>query len=346
MCALPVAILSTGLVTSVGLSAAASCAAIRAKISNPTETRFIDSRGEWIMAHQVPLAPPWRGRLRLVKMAAIAIGECMGGADASAWRAVPMLLCLAEKDRPGRLADIDDALFTEIERELGMKFAPDSAVIAHGRVSAAIAMARARTLLHEQQVEQVLIAAVDSLLAGPTLAALEHGARLLTHQNSNGFIPGEAASAVLVGRPSVYAPVQLVCTGLGFGVEQAVINSGDPLRAEGLTAAIRTALADAGCEMQDLDFRIVDVSGEQYHFKEAALAVSRILRIRKNHFYMWHPADCIGEVGAAAGPAIFSVASAAARKGYADGNKLLCHFGNDAGQRASAVFCRQTQGGA
>lgn len=54
MSAQPIAIKSVGLVTSVGLSAPATCAAIRAKISNPTETRFMGSDGDWIMAHQVP----------------------------------------------------------------------------------------------------------------------------------------------------------------------------------------------------------------------------------------------------------------------------------------------------
>lgn len=53
-----IAILRTGLVTSVGLSAAASCAAFRARLSTPTKTRFINSDGDWIMAHQVPLEHP------------------------------------------------------------------------------------------------------------------------------------------------------------------------------------------------------------------------------------------------------------------------------------------------
>ena len=41
MSAMPVVILKTGLVTSVGLSAPATCAALRAKLSNPTETHFL-----------------------------------------------------------------------------------------------------------------------------------------------------------------------------------------------------------------------------------------------------------------------------------------------------------------
>ncbi len=52
----------------------------------------------------------------------------------------------------------------------------------------------------------VLVAGVDSFVSGPTLAAYEARERLLTSQNSNGFIPGEGAAAVLVAsRFSVHA---------------------------------------------------------------------------------------------------------------------------------------------
>ena len=67
------AILSTGLVTAVGLDAPASCAAMRAKVTNPSETRFIDSEADVIRAHQVTLEKPWRGLTKLAKMVAMAI---------------------------------------------------------------------------------------------------------------------------------------------------------------------------------------------------------------------------------------------------------------------------------
>jgi 3-oxoacyl-[acyl-carrier-protein] synthase-1 len=58
MPAAPIAIRASGLVTSVGLSAPAACAAMRCKLTNPSETRFIDSAGEWIMGHGVALEQP------------------------------------------------------------------------------------------------------------------------------------------------------------------------------------------------------------------------------------------------------------------------------------------------
>jgi 3-oxoacyl-[acyl-carrier-protein] synthase-1 len=98
------------------------------------------------------------------------------------------------------------------------------------------------------------------------------------------------------------------------------------------------ALASAKLDMGDLDFRICDVSGEQYGFKEAALALSRTLRKRKESFDIWHPAECIGEVGAAAVPIILATARAAFEKHYSLGRKVLCHFGNDDGDRGALIL--------
>jgi 3-oxoacyl-[acyl-carrier-protein] synthase I len=336
MSAQPIAIKSTGLVTSVGLSAPASCSAIRAKISNPTETRFMGSDGEWIMAHQVPLEQPWRGRAKLAKMAAMAIAECLDQVPTESWPSIPLLLCVAEPERPGRLDGLEDQLLLEVEQELAVKFAPESGVIPRGRISAIRALAEARRFLYAGNAPQVLIAATDSLLTWPTLSVYERDDRLLTPSNSNGFMPGEAGGALLVGRPERGS--ELLCTGIGFGVEKAHIDSGEPLRADGLATAIKGALTDAGCALHDLDYRITDISGEQYYFKEAALALSRILRSRKEEFDIWHPAECVGEIGAAAGIAVLSVALAAGRKAYSLGPLILSHGANDSGRRSAAIL--------
>ena len=73
-------ILASGMVSAVGLSAPASCAAIRCAIDNVQETRFIDRGGEWLIAASVPLEQPWRGRTKLIKMAARAIAEALQSA--------------------------------------------------------------------------------------------------------------------------------------------------------------------------------------------------------------------------------------------------------------------------
>jgi 3-oxoacyl-[acyl-carrier-protein] synthase I len=331
------AIASTGLVTSVGMSSAACGCAFRAKISNPVETTFIDAKGGWIMAHEVSLTPPGSGLTKLAKMAALAIDEALLGLDKAQWHRLPMLLCVAETDRPGRMAGLDDVLMEQIQRELGVAFADSSALVPHGRVSAAVALAQAGALLENSAMPGVLIVSADSLLSWPSLSHYERADRLLTQANSNGFMPGEGAGALWVGRVDGHKP-QVVCTGLGFGLEQAHIDSEEPLRADGLSQAIKSSLDEAGRQLHDMDFRVTDNSGEQYYFKEASLALARTLRHPKEVFDIWHPAECTGELGAVSGAAVIVAAREACLKGYAPGHRILSHWSNDGGQRAAATL--------
>jgi 3-oxoacyl-[acyl-carrier-protein] synthase-1 len=328
------------MVTGVGLNAPASCAAIRCGIDNFSETRFMDQGGEWIIGSQVPFEQSLRGLPKLVHMAAPAIRECLGHSGNVTPEMIPLLLCVAEKRRPGRLEGLDEQLFRDLEAELGVRFHPRSAVIARGRVAGALAVVNARQLIYEEHLPLCIIAGVDSFLVAATLAGYEKKSRLLTSQNSDGFIPGEAGAAVLVGRHGVDGSGvgELHCLGIGVGQEKATIESEEPLRADGMVQAFEAAFKEAGKTLADVDYRITDSNGEQYWFKEAALAVTRTLRVHKEQFEIWHPADCVGETGAAAAPCALGVALAAARKCYAPGRGAVCHFSDDDGERLALVL--------
>ena len=178
----------------------------------------------------------------------------------------------------------------------------------------------------------------DTLLVGETLAAYHQKRRLQTAANSDGFIPGEAASAILVGPPRDGDENPFLCEGIGYGSEPAPVESEGPCRADGLVSAINDALRDAGTTLGQLDYRVTDLSGEQYGFKEAALALTRVLRERKEEFDIWHPADSIGEVGAAAVVAMLAAAKSAAQKGYAPGPGVILHAASDGAERAAMVL--------
>ncbi|MEO1881493.1 MAG: hypothetical protein ABGX37_07270 [Methylococcales bacterium] len=344
MSGFPLAITGVGMVSGVGLSAPASCAAIRCAIDNFQETRFMDNGGEWIMGCEVPLEEPWRGKAKLIKMAAAAIRECLEGNQKIKPEATPMLLCLSEHERKGRVIDDDNQFFLDLQDELELEFHEKSRVIAKGHVAVAVALKHARRLIQELKVKHVLIVATDSLLVGSTLAHYEEYDRLLTNNNSNGFIPGEAGAALVVEPVYAGQENQLVCVGLGFGVEQAHIYSEEPLRADGLTAAIKESLSDAGHGESILDYKITDISGEQYYFKEASLAFSRIDRTKRTEFDIWHPADCVGDVGSVLGVVMIAVLKAACKKSYSKGNHILAHLGSDDGKRSSMIFFWQVIG--
>ena len=103
---------------------------------------------------------------------------------------------------------------------------------------------------------------MDSFLNTATLSAYHALGRLKTEENSDGFIPGEAGAAVLLGVPGRRSGPELCCLGTGMGQGAAFIGSEKPLKADGLVQAVRQALKDSGCTYKDLDYRITDISGD------------------------------------------------------------------------------------
>jgi 3-oxoacyl-[acyl-carrier-protein] synthase-1 len=62
------------------------------------------------------------------------------------------------------------------------------------------------------------------------------------------------------------------------------------------------------------------------------------MRVLKEDFELWHPAECIGETGAVSGISMIALAEAACRKSYARGHAVLAHWSNDNGLRAAATL--------
>jgi 3-oxoacyl-[acyl-carrier-protein] synthase I len=329
-------IVSIGMVTAVGLDAPSSCAAMRARLDGFQETQFVGSSSEWVVGAPVPLPYNWIGEERMARMAAAVISECLAQAPAAREQAV-LLLCLAEEDRLGRPYGNASAL---IDRVAGIiKFEPraGSQVVALGRPSGHVALNLARKILATNQAPFVVIAGVDSYLTKAAIFEYMSGERLLTPDNPNGFIPGESAAAVLCCKAGGNT-LQLL--GLGLTREQAPIyNTNDlPMRGNGMTDAYRLALDETEIDMNNIGYRISDLIGEQYWFKQSALASLRLLRGRHDFQDLWSPAESLGNIGAAVGPVMLGMAFIAAKKGYAAGNPVLIDASSDEGICAAAVL--------
>ncbi|HEV7575708.1 MAG TPA: hypothetical protein VGO85_06675 [Caldimonas sp.] len=325
------AIEACGMVTSVGLTAAATCAAIRAGVQGLSDTRFVDSERQPVRAGQVRLERPWRGADKIRRMVTLAAQECLSSVVTT--NRVPFVACLSDDLDD----DAGDGLFDALAAASGVRLdEASSRILRAGRSSIAFALQGARELLFDRGFDHVLVVAGDSLVTRAAIARLEDEDRLLAADNMDGFLPGEAAAAIVVTRPTRES--DLVCLGIGAATEVATIASEEPRRAEGLVAAIRAALAEASLAPEDIDVRVTDLSGEHYYFREAALALSRVVRSGRKEIPLWHPAECIGEVGVAVGPILAGVALTSTRKRYAPGANFLLHLADDGGARAALVL--------
>jgi 3-oxoacyl-[acyl-carrier-protein] synthase-1 len=330
-------ITAAGMVTPVGFNAATSCAALRAGVRNVCKTNLWDKyTGTYLAAGKVPLPQWWVGLGKLADLAAPAILECLAVSRIPPER-IPILLGVAPADRPFRLSGLDNELFELIQERLGFPLHPSSAVVPRDHVSAVVGLLVARDLIASGRAPAVIVAAVDSLLQHDLKNHYLDQNRLLTPANSNGFSLGEAGSAVLVTASRDDQPGLRVLS-LSLDQEPATVESDLPLRGEGLTRVIRSALSQASLSLQDIHYRITDLNGEHYKFKEIALQGGRFIRRpTAKLFDIWHPIEYIGDVGAAIGPLVFGLALHASEKGYGNGPTVLCTFGNDSGERAGAI---------
>jgi 3-oxoacyl-[acyl-carrier-protein] synthase-1 len=327
-----------GMATSVGLSMPASCAAIRANLNRFRDTRFLDDAGKWVVGAELELEGKGAGKEKLRHALALAVDECMSGELSQKAGQGVLLVCLAEADRPGRHAELDKTLIQDVQASTQRAFHSSSRVLPDGRIGGISALKAAKQFLDAGR-PFVIIAGVDSYLTSPTLRSFEGRRRLLTSENSDGFIPGEAAAAVIVTASPLPDRPCLAVLGVGFAEEKASVESGEPLRASGLSTAIRDALAQASMDLNGVGYRMTGLSGESYFFREASLAVSRLARKRREDIFdLWHPSDSTGETGAASAVVAMNVAAVASAKGYAPGPTVLLHFSNDNESRAAAVL--------
>jgi 3-oxoacyl-[acyl-carrier-protein] synthase I len=323
----------------VGFTPESAAAAMRAGIAGFTDLPYADNAGEPIVGAIVPgLSNELRGTARLVELLALAFEYVQPRLPSGlAWPELPLFLCTREPARPG--AKIN-RIVAEVEARQQIKIRRDgSRHVASGPVGAFEALAHARKLLAEGQKPACLVAAVDTLVDARALHWLDQAQRLKTEAQSDGVIPGEAACVALVSSQPI-TPSWLVVSGLGFAVEEATVLNEEPLLGKGMAAAVKDALSEVDLAMQEVDFRLSDVAGESYAFEELALAQSRLTRQTRETQDLWHPADTVGDCGAASGLIQFAWAEQAFARGYAPGPVALAHGSAASGARAAAVVRR------
>src|SRR5439155_23816505 len=130
--------------------------------------------------------------------------------------------------------------------------------IPRDNAAGAAGIMQAHQLIDSGKARWCIVAGVDSFLQREMVGAYMRDRRVLTKANSNGFIPGEAGTAMLVGaassEPSVAGELHIL--GMSLTREKATISSEEPFRAEGLIQAVRQALAEAKVSINDVDYRI------------------------------------------------------------------------------------------
>lgn len=350
------------MLTAVGADGPATCAAMRAGINGARRAKLWDfTVGEDLNAARPRLHQWWEGPTMTAPLAIPVITQCaqraaeLGMAPAATGAlALPVLVILPPADRPFRAPDLEPMVMSDLARHWGGALPAGSGTIAGGRTGILTALQVADDLIGRHGAPGCIIVGVESFLRQVVVAHYMRRRRLKCGTNSNGFLPGEAACAVLVGRSGAFDADELLIQGIGVGREASGDggNENDPVLGDGLTQAMQQALEMAQVPFFDLNFTVSDHNGERFKFKEAAIAAGRLDRLPpegvsrrpKGHVETWHPAQSIGEVGAAIFPCLLGWAFEAGAKAYAPSHHTLLHAGEDNGERVALVTAFERRG--
>ncbi len=336
-------VVGLGASTPVGRDAWASAAAVRAGIAGFSQHPFLmDTAGEPIRiaaAQWLDAGTPMQERLAALLLPAI--GQCLQPLeDALSGLRMPLALGIGT-ERPGFDAPIRDALIEQTRNRHAGTFSAFAA-FPNGHAAGLLALEVVCRKLGEGALDACLIACVDSYLSPETLEWLEtcdqlHGAG--PQNNAWGFIPGEAAGALLLMRADTAARVSATAfaqvVAVGRAVESKRIKTETVCIGEGLTEAFRGALAPLSPEEKVTDI-YCDMNGEPYRADEYGFTCLRTREHFESASDFVAPADCWGDVGAAGMPLHVALASIAGAKGYANGPTAFVWASSEDGNRGAA----------
>lgn len=280
----------------VGLSADAASLAVRAGVVRKAELPYCDDAGRPIVGSHLAQLDKHHPDGRWFHLLAYAL-EDLAGTTRYRLQDAKWLCVIPSRAREASATSAD--LAKRLGAWLGFERPLTGLEILSGDARSGVrALARARELISQGEAPAVLVCASDSLVSPRRLLELSRASRLLTEDNSDGVIPGEAAACLLLTPHSAEALGAI--RGIGFGREPALLDNDVPLRADGLVAAARSALREASLALHDMEVRVSDAAGEGYAFREQALTVARLLRVNMASFPLDLPALALGDTGCAA----------------------------------------------
>ncbi len=271
------------------------------------------------------------GAERLVSMLLACLGDMLLGEEIAAddLASSAFLLALPANDVAVAEWGLGEAFGSDLWLRAGL---PSPAVFEtnqSGHTGSCELIQRAFDLLMEGSATSCFVAGVDSYNADARVALLDESKSLRSSRNHDGFIPGEAASLLRLSLPGA-ASARALLERPTFGREPQPVSGGRHSTGEGLAESIR-AMSDG----RRWGRVYCDLNGQSYRFAEWGLMRTRLAAELCDDIALVHPADCLGDVGAATGGILVGCAVAALERGYAGDSQALLWTASDDGLRAS-----------
>ncbi|MFY2561079.1 hypothetical protein ACN469_25985 [Corallococcus terminator] len=316
---------ATGAITSVGRTASAACAAIRAGVARPRRLSGFQLVDEEAQESLLLTGHPLQGYadgfhlvgrwLRLARGCVNDLREQSSVPDSRErrfWERTGLLAVLPSVDAEVLLSEPEDVpeilredYLLPLHRALGLPIPLEQLhLFASGHVGTAEALSRGLRGLAAGEVEQWLVVAVDSLLDPLLLGQLLEARRLKHDDQPTGLMPGEAGVCLLVERESgargrgVAAPslIAAVATNQVAAPDAHARDTGQAL-ATCIRQVVEPLVSSEGPFEGEL---YSDLTGEEWRAREWGGALVR-LGNRLDTSRLRLPCNSVGDVGAASG---------------------------------------------
>lgn len=335
-------VVSVGLVTPVGLYAAAASAAIRGGLSRARRTPLISKMLDRQAMHLIeqeylePINPELdsarmtQAHRRMLQLAGPALAE----AAAACPEPAPLFLALPEvrahPAHPGVVDSVGSSFISDLAIQAGIRVdESQGATYRQGGAGALFALRDALALLATHPASYVLVGGVDTFLDLSRFGTLDSEGRLYGAHSRLGFLPGEGAGFLLLraaqpgqqGRPRRPAgtgttPALARVLGVGTAEEKGHRYSKEPYRGDGLAGAFASLFEGVPPASPKVRCVYAGFNGEEMPAKEWGVARLRNSERFADEVRIEHPADCIGDSGAALGAIMLGLATLTIANGH------------------------------
>lgn len=336
------------MITPVGANALMTAAAVRARIRRGSATAYTNRDFNPMTLASVPddALPPLHDALRgaglatraqrLLRLIAPPLAHML---DVYSPRKPFPVFLAGPQTLPGCPNAIPSQFLRHIATQTGIEldFA-SSRLYATGRAAGLQEIELAFRYLEQTDNDYILIGAVDSYRDPFLLEKLDKEDRINATGVMNGFIPGEAAGFLLLATEHGMARLRTAPLARihrpGLADEPGHRYSETPYRGDGLAQAFTAAIANS--DRAPIGTLYSSQNGEHFWAKEYGVAFTRNQAAFQDPVEHEHPAECLGDLGAACGPVMIGLAALDLQKGWRRGPALV-YCSSDTAYRTAAV---------
>ncbi|MCK4706827.1 MAG: hypothetical protein KAT90_15230, partial [Gammaproteobacteria bacterium] len=334
-----------GMITPVGANTEMTAAAVKSGMSTYKESDYFDEDNNKITMSVIPqelldeslveekiigkISPRHARMLQLSKLALMQINTIPNDIKIPLFLAGPETVNVSD---PQLKKKFIENVCSQCEVELDVD---SSRIVSTGRAGGLDVIDLAIRYLEVAPVDYVLVGAVDTFHEKDVMEYYMKNGRIQTNSTMDGFVPGEGAAFLLLSKkPSPNdAEVWPFIIEPGIDQEEGHLFSDETYTGSGLATAATKALSQSG--ITSINTIYSSMNGEHYFAKELGVM---IIRNKKafDDYELLHPADCYGDLGAAAGIVMIGMACISLSEKQDTSPYLIC-CSSDSASRSAAI---------